>query len=691
MKTRPRARRGVRIDWSTEVTFIRGSMSIRGAQHRVDANPASMVIIQLGRRIFRIYTPEEFYRISDAGWRAGYYGRLRDVMRGFFYFPKMGQEVTVLKAGEPIDGERLMAYDPNRVLLLVTERGVPKAIGRLVRQAGPAPSGGSARKPTRTRADKTISEATGRTRYREIAQFEATSPAPEQILQAEPPSPRQDAPPTDEGSAPVRYPSIGADTALLPGETVVVVIDLAFKPSNHTMGGALSLGQQAANWASIPLDVTVVSSGIGFRNGGRGKIVVERNHASVSARITGTVHRRLVAGDAVDVHVQFWSGTRSCGAARRRFEVGPARPRASDPTEGAMRLPLGAAQPDLTVHIAMVDRSAPGKLHWRFITPHFDDLPPKLSGIINLGSDPLAHATSLIAQLGMLAPTQHKPAFEGIGDMLWERAPAEFRTLYWALNDHYKRPLTIQLNSDDPYVPWEFMRPSRDGETQPPLALRHAVARWISDYQGYMRPDLPAGDMLVFAPRYKSFATARPKAELAARQLVDDYGAVAVPATRKDLLEVLAMRRDAPVSLLYFSGHGAMQPLSAASAAIDLENGERLLALEVNRQETTLGKQFGSAVFFNACEVGATASSLGAVGGWATAFSARRFRAFIAPLWAVDEKEAAVVAHKLLHKILREGMTVAEALRDIRVECGDDSPTYYSYMLYGDVQARFQN
>jgi len=93
-------------------------------------------------------------------------------------------------------------------------------------------------------------------------------------------------------------------------------------------------------------------------------------------------------------------------------------------------------------------------------------------------------------------------------------------------------------------------------------------------------------------------------------------------------------------------------------------------------------------VFLNACEVGATGSVLGNVGGWAGAFLGRRFGAFIAPLWAIDEEDAQQVTEELMRAIVTQRQPMGEALRDLRAAHGDVSPTFYSYLLYGDVTAR---
>ena len=101
-----------------------------------------------------------------------------------------------------------------------------------------------------------------------------------------------------------------------------------------------------------------------------------------------------------------------------------------------------------------------------------------------------------------------------------------------------------------------------------------------------------------------------------------------------------------------------------------------------------LGEINGPLVIFNACEVGATGSVLGTVGGWAEAFLRREFRGFIAPLWPVDDIDASTIMGELFAAVIRDHTTVGEAMRDIRRRHGPASPTYFAYLFYGDVMAR---
>lgn len=508
------------------------------------------------------------------------------------------------------------------------------------------------------------------------------------------------APLDDEGTTPVRHPSIEADGPLRAGKPVVLSVDLLLQPAESTSGGALALAPLSPTWDTLALGVTLACAGIHFANDGRAAVTIQRNRASIAAQLEGTVAAELKPGDKLEVHAQFWQGTRCCGSGLRVFTVAAARARSAaatpeqQPTSGGIAVDPQAAEPDLTVYITLFDPDQPGRMHWRLVTPPFDTLPPKLTGIINLGTDPRSEAAALFKEFAVLKRGQHRQRIDGFGERLWKRAPPEFQAAYWALVDHHKRPLAIQFVSDDPHLPWELMRPSRTGEKQDPLALTHAVARWIGAYQGWLRNRLPAGEMLVMAPRYSQLAAQLTKAEDTAKQVLDNagakgYAARAVAGTRTALLELLEQPPEAPVAMLYFTGHGLFNDAAPSASAIKLEKGESLAADEVDRDEIALGARDGTVVFFNACEVGATAGAIGEVGGWAGALLSRRFRAFIAPLWAVDEEDASKATLELIEQIIVQRQPIGAALRDLRKKHGPVSPTFYSYILYGDVTARF--
>jgi hypothetical protein len=101
-----------------------------------------------------------------------------------------------------------------------------------------------------------------------------------------------------------------------------------------------------------------------------------------------------------------------------------------------------------------------------------------------------------------------------------------------------------------------------------------------------------------------------------------------------------------------------------------------------------LGEHYRTLVVMNAREAGATGTVLGSIGGWAEAFMNRRCGDFVAPLWALFDSDAHRVISEF-YLFIQGGVRVADALQTIRKQYGQDSPTFLSYLFYGDVMARF--
>ncbi|MEO7725418.1 MAG: CHAT domain-containing protein [Chthoniobacterales bacterium] len=522
--------------------------------------------------------------------------------------------------------------------------------------------------------------------------------ADEEVRAAESRSVRGTVPPLkpppleDEGTTPVRYPSLDSDAPLAPGAEITMTIDLLRTPPDDTEGGPLSLGTLAPNWEALDLTVLLLSPEIDFENEGRGTITINRNAESSPSLIKGRVQAGIPKGRTTRIVASFFDRTRFCGSAFRSFIIGSASPNEPgsppSPAKGTVVAEPGAARPDVTVHITTLEETS-GRLQWLIMTDRFDGLQPRLRGEIVLEKQTDEKAAELFREFARLERGQHQRRLEGFGTRLWEMAPPFFREVYWTLWDHYGRRLRIQFISDEPHLPWELMRPTRadESETHPPLAHQHAVARWLEDWDGYMRNQLPAGRICTIAPNYQSVSRRLSRAQTEAEALVKDFGAEPVSGTRQAVLALLETAPSPSIAVLHFAGHGQFASNAADLSNITLEDGS-LAASEVRRPEVTLGKTCRTLVFFNACEVGATGNVFGDVGGWADAFLARQFGGFIAPLWSVDDEDAGVVAKELLEGVVKRREPIGEVLRAIRVAHGDVSPTFYSYLYYGDVTAR---
>jgi hypothetical protein len=508
----------------------------------------------------------------------------------------------------------------------------------------------------------------------------AAAPQPEPVLE-------------DEGTTPVRYPRIEADRTLEPGQPVVITVDLQQTADSNTDGGAADLGVQPDDWTELKVSVVVSCPLIEPDAEDRGVVTVHRNAASTPATISGRVLATAKAGDEAPVTASFFEGTRFCGSALRTFRIGatadaPARAGADagSRTRGTIVPQPAAAQPDVTVRVST---DIPNEMTWLVETARFDGLPPKLRERVTLKNGVDREVSDLFQAFATLKPGEHVATFEGFGTQLWNRVPRMFRDVYWALWDHYQRPLTFQFITNEPNLPWELMRPVREDESEihPPLALKHPVARWLEDFDGYMRNQVPPGGVFTIAPNYKTVSRQLPRAQTESAMLIQHFAAQSIPGTRAAVTKLLeTLPPDAPVALLHFAGHGQFMRTATTESSIKLEDGA-LTASEVGRPEVKLGKACRTLVFLNACDTGAVGTIFGEVGGWAAAFLSRQFGGFIAPLWSVEDDDAAIVADELLKGIITEQQPIGEVLRALRAKHGSTSPTFYSYLYYGDVTA----
>jgi hypothetical protein len=650
-------------DWSHDLIVVRGDEPIRQALDVLAATTAAWVVVVLEGRAYAFREIELAYAAALQEYRddPAKPGTLASAL-GL----REDQRSTTTRQPDPLpplEGD-VGARETVRRYVLLDERGEPVAVmpEPMERSLGSAP-------PRRTMRSSRRS---------------AAPPARDTPEMAAPPA-------DDEGTSPVRFPDIQADTAVSAGQAVTLTVDLRRDESTRTMGGALAIGDLPVDWETLPIDVQLISNHIAFENGGKGTITIRRNAGSDAASISGVVSPDAAAGSVITVNAVFMHNARFCGTALRMFTEG-APPEtdsgARDATAAGIHVERNALPPDLTVHVMVPEPSAPGKLLW-LMQPRelFDELPASLEGRTDVGLSAQAFAATLFKEFAQLDRGKHERRLQGFGDRLWKKAPPEFRDTYWAMWDRYQRPLTIQFVSSEPHIPWELMRPGRDGEVQPLLAVQHPVARWIGSHRSLMRQQLPAGALFSIVPRYRNAAARLKRAEAESAMLKDVFNATDVSATYENVMKLLESPPPDAVAFLHFAGHGTFDSASVDSSTIKLEDGS-LAVDEVAREEVRLGAACRSIVFLNACEVGATGSALGTVGGWADAFIGRKFGGFIAPLWAVDDEDAGTVSRELLNGVLMDGAPIGEVLRSIRERHGAVSPTFVSYLFYGDVNAR---
>jgi CHAT domain-containing protein len=189
--------------------------------------------------------------------------------------------------------------------------------------------------------------------------------------------------------------------------------------------------------------------------------------------------------------------------------------------------------------------------------------------------------------------------------------------------------------------------------------------------------------MAVISGRYRLRRRLR-HAEKEANQLVSRYAAVRIDAKEPKVMRCLA-RGEPPADALHFALHGKYAPGSETDDGLHLIDGKTLIPTRVE------GCQLGSSpfVFLNACQVGSGSALLGKDGGMGKAFLVAGARGVIAPLWNVDDEEAAAIALRFYDSVFN-GMHPAEFVRRLResfpVEGEPDTATVLAYQYFGHPQ-----
>ncbi|QRN95667.1 CHAT domain-containing protein [Archangium violaceum] len=552
--------------------------------------------------------------------------------------------------------------------------------------------------------------------------LEHASPTEQRAKPQAPSTPEPQA--RDEEHTITRHPSVKPVGPARPGQRLSLTVDLLRDALDvNTESSGITLSGLDSNWSELSIKVRLLCSELKFEPGGdTGEVRVRRNQDSLSATFNATV-REGASGELVVV-ATFEYGGRFCGAARRRIPIesagtGEPGPSSSEPSSarggpsgatpvsaspgeasasagaqegGTFSLELDAQKPTLTVQIHRLDRGNPRRLYWMLqVGVECEGLPSRLSGDLDLGSDPAEFFQSVATTARELRSGKHFSWFLGMGEQLYDRTPQAFRQTFRALREAYGPGFPIQFITDDPHIPWELMVPSADVPDAGLLCMEHPVARWLLDYQTSLTARLPKGDIVTIAPDYDGHPELAPlpEAQEESRQLVRRFDAQRVTGCFKPVMELMeGTYLKKPVGLLHFAGHGKYSGKGASPSRIYLEDGE-LETLQVRNSRVKLGQKFRPLVLFNACEVGAANDVLGGMGGWAEAFVSRSFSGFIAPLWPVQDAHARHAVEQLVSDLKESHLTVGEALQRLRQSQAETSPTYLSYVYVGDVMARF--
>jgi hypothetical protein len=299
----------------------------------------------------------------------------------------------------------------------------------------------------------------------------------------------------------------------------------------------------------------------------------------------------------------------------------------------------------------------------------------------------------LDADGGILFSVEVTDKFEALGHTLFrELIPKPVRELYRRVRGAVR---TLQITSDEPWIPWELVKPYDDDVTPAVdddfLCTQFQMTRWLAG------ETTPRGEVRV--------------SKVGLMDVFDDPAAGDIPSERRCFTGLVAARpglvvdspqpvtRDTVTSLLdaggyqllHFATHGEADPRRIGEAALLFANQTTLRAEDLHGRRQTLLRADRPLVFLNACHAGRQEWELTRLGGWVSAWVERcRCSSFIGPLWVVGTGMAGLMA-ETFYEELAQGSPIGEAARKARQAvraASPSNPTWLAYSVYAHPNAR---
>jgi CHAT domain len=270
-----------------------------------------------------------------------------------------------------------------------------------------------------------------------------------------------------------------------------------------------------------------------------------------------------------------------------------------------------------------------------------------------------------------------------IGKNLWQEIiPKELKDEYWKFCSHTR---SLLITSDEPWIPWEIIKPYNDTKVEPFWCQKFAMSRWLSESANV--EILQLGIALPVASSNTGSVHLKDEMDFLER-LNELHKSMECRTPLHNYLDVLNWLENENFSIMHFACHGEFDETSPSKSPIILTDR----SLEPSDINTKFGeRRQRPLIFINACHTGRTGSSLTWLGGWPVCLvNVAQVGAFIGTMWEVNDQLAVQFAKSFYIALLRYKLPIAEAFRYAREEIRKAKPynsTWLAYVLYADPDA----
>lgn len=362
-----------------------------------------------------------------------------------------------------------------------------------------------------------------------------------------------------------------------------------------------------------------------------------------------------------------------------------------------------ATAPDLEMRVRTLYENGKTRLHYTLHSPSGKApfFQREIAGPLIQGSPEEYHA-QLLKKFGNLSErldvdgselfrTEIERKLAALGRELWDDLfVPELRQAYREIPPSVS---TMLLVSDEPWIPWELIKPFDASRREAVLdddfiSLRFQLTRWLAGDK------VPAATIGV-----RRFATIRTTEDLSQsgeelsflNDLASQSGIEPIPEDPVSVDNLLEFLEKEDAEALHFLGHGEFSAERPDDSGVPLLDGSFFRPGDL--QGPLVAKIGGTQplVVLNSCWGAQQRWSLTRIGGWAARWvGLAGCGAFIAPLWPVRDKVALAFTQSFYGALARGatlGQAGLEARRHLRkVRPGD--PSALAYVIYGHPNAR---
>lgn len=334
----------------------------------------------------------------------------------------------------------------------------------------------------------------------------------------------------------------------------------------------------------------------------------------------------------------------------------------------------------------------------------------RIDGTTDLQADPKLYRSRLLRAIESLDRGERSDAtplppggvgqeLASLGESLYDELfPAALQDAYWRFRDRVE---SLHILSDEPWIPWELVKPYRGEEADDFLCCQFELTRWLVG-EAVPAADLGASELGVArvavieaggADESKPLPHAEEESRLLEGLAQRHSGVESLRVSEPGYEDVERTLRLGGHGIVHFVGHGWFDEEELDLSGFLLADGRTFLPRDLRPAIQVRIRQDRPLVFFGSCEAARQGFALTRLGGWVSKWILHcGCGAFVGPHWSVRDASSLGFAQTFYQR-LEQGETVASAARSARLQVREEFPdatTWAAYAVYAHPGARLR-